>query len=79
MADYPVSATSRRRRQPAGFRGAARLRAVRRWARSSALVSAGGVVVAAPLMGLLGIIGVIVAYVKRDDARGTWVASHCAG
>lgn len=29
-----------------------------------------------PLLGLLGIVGVIVAYVKRDDARGTWVASH---
>lgn len=42
----------------------------------TALVSAGGVVVAAPLMGLLGIIGVIVAYLKRDEARGTWVASH---
>jgi uncharacterized membrane protein len=41
-----------------------------------ALVSAGGLVVAAPLMGLLGIVGVIVAYVKRDDAKGTWVASH---
>jgi uncharacterized membrane protein len=41
-----------------------------------ALVSAGGLVVAAPLMGLLGIVGVIVAYVKRDEAQGTWVASH---
>ncbi len=42
----------------------------------AALVSAGGIVVGAPLMGLLGIIGVVVCYVKRDDARGTWVASH---
>ncbi len=41
-----------------------------------ALVSAGGLVVAAPLMGLLGIVGVIVAYVKSDEAQGTWVASH---
>lgn len=41
-----------------------------------ALVSAGGFVVAAPLMGLLGIVGVIVAYVKSDEAQGTWVASH---
>ena len=31
---------------------------------------------AAPLLGLIGIAGVIVAYVKRDDAQGTWVASH---
>jgi len=29
-----------------------------------------------PLMTILGIIGVIVCYVKRDDARNTWVASH---
>ena len=42
----------------------------------AALVSAGGIAVFAPLMGLLGIVGVIVCYVKRDDARGTWVASH---
>src|SRR5215472_12155645 len=31
---------------------------------------------AAPLMGIIGIAGLIVAYVKRDDAQGTWVASH---
>ena len=29
-----------------------------------------------PLMTILGIIGVIVCYVKRDDTRNTWVASH---
>jgi uncharacterized membrane protein len=29
-----------------------------------------------PLMTILGIIGVIVCYVKRDDARNTWVATH---
>ncbi len=29
-----------------------------------------------PLMTILGIIGVIVCYVKRDEARTTWVASH---
>ena len=43
---------------------------------AAALISAGGLVVFAPLVGVLGIIGVIVCYVKRDDARGTWVASH---
>jgi len=42
----------------------------------AALISAGGIAVGAPLMGVLGIIGVIVCYVKRDAARGTWVASH---
>jgi uncharacterized membrane protein len=40
-----------------------------------ALISS-GFPVAAPLMGIVGIVGLIVAYVKRDDARGTWIASH---
>jgi uncharacterized membrane protein len=40
-----------------------------------ALVSS-GLHFIAPLMGLVGIAGLIVAYVKRDDAQGTWVASH---
>jgi uncharacterized membrane protein len=35
-----------------------------------------GLPLIAPLTGLLGIVGVIVCYVKRDDAAGTWVASH---
>lgn len=35
-----------------------------------------GFPVAVPLLGLVGIIGVVIAYIKRDDARGTWVASH---
>ena len=35
-----------------------------------------GLVVFAPLVCLAGIIGVIIAYVKRGDAQGTWVASH---
>ena len=30
----------------------------------------------APLVAIAGIVGVIIAYVKRDEARGTWVASH---
>lgn len=40
-----------------------------------ALISS-GFPVAAPLMGIVGIAGLIVAYVKRSDAQGTWVASH---
>ena len=40
-----------------------------------ALVSSGFHFIA-PLMGLVGIAGLIVAYVKRGDAQGTWVASH---
>jgi uncharacterized membrane protein len=35
-----------------------------------------GVAVPAPLLTLVGVIGVIVAYVKRGDARGTWLESH---
>ncbi len=39
-------------------------------------LAAHGLVVFAPLVGLAGIVGVIIAYVKRGDAQGTWVASH---
>ena len=35
-----------------------------------------GIWVIAPLAGLVGIIAVIVAYVKRGEARGTWAESH---
>jgi uncharacterized membrane protein len=41
----------------------------------SALVSSGMPLIA-PLAGLFGIAGVIVCYVKRNEAAGTWVASH---
>lgn len=30
----------------------------------------------APLVGLFGIVGVVIAYVVRDRASGTWVESH---
>ena len=39
-------------------------------------VASHGFPLIAPLMGLLGIAGLVVAYVKRADAQGTWVASH---
>ncbi len=29
-----------------------------------------------PLLSLIGVIGLVIAYVKRSDAQGTWVASH---
>jgi uncharacterized membrane protein len=35
-----------------------------------------GLPLIAPLFGLLGIVGVIIAYVQRDAAAGTWLASH---
>ena len=39
------------------------------------LVSSGFPLVA-PLMGVIGIVALILAYVKRSDAAGTWLASH---
>jgi uncharacterized membrane protein len=39
-------------------------------------IAGSGLVVPAPLLTLIGIIGVIIAYVKRDEARGTWLESH---
>src|SRR5437016_10819890 len=30
----------------------------------------------APLMGIVGIVAIILAYVKRGEAAGTWLASH---
>jgi uncharacterized membrane protein len=35
-----------------------------------------GMAVGAPLLTIIGIVAVIIAYVKRDDASGTWTASH---
>jgi uncharacterized membrane protein len=35
-----------------------------------------GFPLAAPLMGIVGIVGVIVAYVKRGEATSTWLESH---
>ena len=38
------------------------------------LVSAG--LLSTPLLGLIGLIALIIAYVKRGDAAGTWLQSH---
>ncbi|HET9750267.1 MAG TPA: hypothetical protein VFS06_13285 [Casimicrobiaceae bacterium] len=35
-----------------------------------------GFLIGAPLFTILGIIGVVIAYVSRGDARGTWLESH---
>jgi len=40
-----------------------------------ALASSGFPLIA-PLTGIIGIVAIIVAYVKRGDAVGTWLASH---
>jgi uncharacterized membrane protein len=39
-------------------------------------VAGHGLAVGAPLLTIIGIVAVIIAYVKRDEARGTWTASH---
>lgn len=39
-------------------------------------VISSGLVAFAPLVAIAGIVGVIIAYVKRGEAQGTWVASH---
>ena len=38
------------------------------------LVSAG--LLSTPLLGLIGLIGLIIAYVKSGEASGTWLQSH---
>ena len=39
-------------------------------------VAGSGLVVPAPLLTIIGIIGVVIAYLQRADARGSWVESH---
>ena len=39
-------------------------------------LASSGLPLVAPLTGIVGLIAVIVCYVKRSDAVGTWVASH---
>jgi len=46
-----------------------------------ALAAVGGIVghgllVGAPLLTIIGVVAVIVAYISRGDARGTWAESH---
>ena len=35
-----------------------------------------GMMVGAPLLTIIGVVAVIVAYITRSDARGTWTESH---
>ena len=72
MADYPPPAA------PAGqppITAALIVYALFALAAIGAVVSS-GLVTFAPLVVIAGIVGVIIAYVKRGEARGTWVASH---
>ena len=74
MADFPAPNTSAAAGSPP-VSGGLLAYALFGTAAVIALVSS-GIHFVAPLMGLVGIAGLIVAYVKRDDAQGTWVASH---
>jgi uncharacterized membrane protein len=72
MADYPVSAPQASSPPVSAGLVVYVLFAI---AAVSAVV-AHGLFVFAPLVGAAGIVGVIIAYVKRGDAAGTWVESH---
>jgi len=39
-------------------------------------LAAHGLVLIAPLGGIVGLVAIIMAHVKRSDAAGTWLASH---
>jgi len=74
MADYTVSPANPAGRQPP-VTGTLLVYVLFAVAAIAALVSH-GLPLIAPLFGLIGIVAIIVAYVKRGDAEGTWVASH---
>jgi len=74
MADYTVSPANPAGREPP-VTGALLVYVLFAVAAVAALVSH-GLPLIAPLFGLVGIIAIIVAYVKSGDAEGTWVASH---
>ena len=72
MADYP---------QPATTAGQPPVTAALIVYVLFAITAIGGVIgsgfaMFAPLFAILGIVGVIIAYVKRGDALGTWTESH---
>lgn len=76
MADYPaeVQATP----SPAANAPVSAILAIYVLFGIAAVVSIAGygMAVGAPLLTIIGIVAVIIAYVKRDEARGTWTASH---
>lgn len=39
-------------------------------------IGSSGLVTPAPLLTFIGIVAVVIAYVKRGEARGTWLESH---
>ena len=76
MADYPapVTTTTTESRQPPVN---ATLLVYALFAIAALVGIVGhGMLVGAPLLTLVGIVAVIVAYITRGDARGTWTESH---
>ena len=73
MADYTASATPTGRQPPVT---ATLVVYVLFAVAAVAALASHGLPLIAPLFGILGIVAVIAAYVKRDDAAGTWLASH---
>jgi len=76
MAEFPAPQTARSDTAPAAPTDATQVVYALYGVSAVGALLSHGFPLALPLFGLLGIISVIIAYVKRDDARGTWVASH---
>jgi uncharacterized membrane protein len=74
MADYTVSPESPAGRQPPVT--ATLVVYVLFAITAFGAVLAHGLPLVAPVFGIAGIIGLIIAYVQRGDATGTWVESH---
>jgi uncharacterized membrane protein len=75
MSDTPVPPASSGAPSPALISTTLVIYALFGVAAVAGLVSSGFPLIA-PLTGVVGIIAIILAYVKRGDAAGTWLASH---
>ncbi len=76
MADFPAPQNSALTTSPQAPTTAALIAYVLFGLAGLTQIGGSGIAVPAPLVTVIGIIGVIVAYVKRSDARGTWIESH---
>jgi uncharacterized membrane protein len=72
MADYPAPVAESRQPPVTGTLIVYALFAI------AAIVGIAGhgLLIGAPLFTILGVVGVVIAYVCRGDARGTWLESH---
>lgn len=76
MADFPPPQGTTLRNDAAAPTTAALVAYVLFGLAALTQIGGSGVAVPAPLLTLIGVIGVVVAYVKRGEARGTWLESH---